>query len=71
LPVHHSQQEAASGDGLFMVIQLPVAQSAFVQMWGYATDADMGADKLTLISELQVPVLADTVITGSFEPLRQ
>jgi len=31
----------------------------------------MAADKLTLISELEVPVLADTVITGSFEPLRQ
>jgi hypothetical protein len=31
----------------------------------------MASDKLTLISELQVPVVADTVITGSFEPLRQ
>jgi hypothetical protein len=71
LPVHHSQQEAASGDGLFMVIQLPVTQTAFVQEWGYVTDADMASDKLTLISELQVPVVADTVITGSFEPLRQ
>ena len=71
LPVHHTQQESASGDGLFMVIQLPVTASAFVQMWGYVTDADMAADKLTLISELEVPVLADTVITGSFEPLRQ
>ena len=39
-------------------------------MWGYPTDADLAADKLTLITELAVPVLADTVITGSFEPLR-
>jgi len=28
LPVHHTQQESASGDGLFMVIQLPVTHSS-------------------------------------------
>jgi hypothetical protein len=70
LPVHHDQQESASQDGLFMVIQLPATSSAYVQAWGYLSDADLAADKLTLISELAVPVLADTVITGSFEPLR-
>jgi len=71
LPVHHSQQESASNDGLFMVIELPVTQTAYVQAWGYVTDADKASDHLSLISELQVPVLGDTVITGSFEPLRQ
>jgi hypothetical protein len=71
LPVHHSQQDASSPDGLFMVIQLPATATAYVQMWGYPTDADVTADNLKLISELQVPVLADTVITGSYEPLRQ
>ncbi|MDB4953599.1 MAG: hypothetical protein JWO36_1168 [Myxococcales bacterium] len=71
LPVHHSQQESASGDGLFMAIQLPATATAYVQMWGYKTDSDMAADQLSLIAELQVPVLADTVITGSYEPLRQ
>ncbi len=70
LPVHHNQQEASSGDGIFMVIQLPPTPSAYVQMWGYTTDAAVGGD-MTLISQLAVPVLADTVITGSFEPLRQ
>jgi hypothetical protein len=71
LPAHHNQQDSASADGLFMVIQLPAADTAFVQMWGYPTDADMAADSLKLIAELQVPVLADTVITGSYSPLRQ
>lgn len=72
LPVHHQQQESASGDGLFMVIQLPAAPTAYVQMWGYLTDADAAAGgDMKLISELQVPVLAETVITGSFEPARQ
>jgi len=72
LPVHHQQQEAASGDGLFMVIQLPAAPTAYVQMWGYLTDADATAGgDMKLIAELQVPVLAETVITGSYEPARQ
>jgi len=72
LPVHHQQQDAASKDGLFMVIQLPPAATAYVQMWGYATDADAtAAGEMKLVAQLQVPVLADTVITGSYEPLRQ
>lgn len=72
LPVHHQQQEAASKDALFMVIQLPATPTAYVQMWGYKTDADAAAGgDMTLIAELPVPVLADTVITGSYEPLRQ
>ncbi|MGE5181269.1 MAG: hypothetical protein ACM31C_04370 [Acidobacteriota bacterium] len=79
LPVHHcmagmcnqNELDSSSGDGLFMVVQLPVAPTAYVQMWGYKTDADVASGTLTEIAELQVPVLADTVITGSYEPLRQ
>jgi hypothetical protein len=72
LPVHHQQQDASSKDGLFMVIQLPATPMAYVQMWGYKTDADATAGgDMTLVAQLAVPVLADTVITGSYEPLRQ
>jgi hypothetical protein len=79
LPVHHclpgkacttNEANASSADGLFMAIQLPPSSSAFVQMWGYPTDAEVGGE-MTLISELPVPVIADNVITGSYEPLRQ
>lgn len=70
LPVRHSQQELASANGLFMVIELAPAPNAFVQIWGYRNDADVGTDNLTLIAELAAPVIADTVITGSYEPLR-
>jgi len=74
LPVHHNRQESASGDGLFMIIEIPSSMpTGYVQMWGFPTDADkaMGMAGLKLIAELQVPVLADNVITGSYEPLRQ
>ena len=73
LPVHHNQQQFADKDGLFMIIQIPSANpTGYVQMWGFPTDADlaMGKAGLKLIAELQVPVLADTVITGSYEPKR-
>ncbi len=73
LPVHHNRQKYSSGDGLFMIIEIPSAtDTGYVQMWGFPTDADLakGQAGLKLIAELKVPVLADTVITGSYEPLR-
>ena len=71
VPVKHTQADAGREDGLFMVIELPVAPAAYVQMWGFPTAADLAAGTLKLISELKVPVIADTVITGSFEAIRQ
>jgi hypothetical protein len=70
LPVRHTQRAHGSKNGLFMVIELAPAPTAFVQVWGYKTDADLAADNLTLIAELETQVIADTVITGSYEPLR-
>jgi len=71
LPVRHTQRGAAAADGLFMVIELAATPTAYVQVWGYPTDADLAADQLKLIAELAAPVIADTVITGTYEPLRQ
>ncbi len=70
LPVRHSQQAAGSKNGLFMIIELAPAATAFVQIWGYKTDADLAADNLELVAELKTAVLAETVITGAYEPLR-
>ncbi len=71
VPVRHGQQEASSKDGLFMVIELPPTATAYVQIWGYPTDADLAADQLKLVAQLATPVVGDTVITGSYEPLRK
>ena len=73
LPQHHREAPYASKDGLFMIIQLPASTpTGYVQMWGFPTDADlaMGKAGLKLIAELSVPLIADTVITGSYEPKR-
>jgi hypothetical protein len=70
LPVRNTQEPSSSADGLFMVVQLPVAQTAYVQMWGYEDMASVGGP-MKLIAELQVPVLADTVITGDYQPAAQ
>lgn len=75
VPVKHGtgsgQADAAKADGLFVVLELPLTTTAYVQMWGFPTQADLDAGTLKLVSELAVPVVADTVITGSFEPRRQ
>ncbi len=71
VPVKHTQADAAREDGIFMLIQVPVTSAAYVQAWGFPTQADLDGGTMKLISELKVPVIADTVITGSFEPIRQ
>jgi len=70
LPVRHSQQASSSKDGLFMAIEMNPTTTAYVQVWGYPTQADVDSDNLKLIAQLQTQVVADTVITGSYEPLR-
>ncbi|MEO6774726.1 MAG: hypothetical protein ABI467_17255 [Kofleriaceae bacterium] len=69
LPVHHTQADSAAANGLFMAIQLPVTATAYVQAWGFPTAADLASGTMKLISELAVPVVGDTVVTGSFEPI--
>jgi hypothetical protein len=70
LPARHNQQPASSANGLFMSIEMQPTAKAYVQVWGYPTQADVDNDNLTLIAELETQVIADTVITGSYEPLR-
>jgi hypothetical protein len=70
LPVRHSQQDFSSKNGLFMAIEMAPTPTAYVQVWGYKTQADLDADHLTLIAQLKTAVIADVVITGSYDPLR-
>ena len=53
-----------------MAIEMQPNPTAYVQIWGYKTAADVTADNLSLIAELKTSVIAETVITGSYEPLR-
>jgi hypothetical protein len=71
LPVRHSQQDYSNKDGLFMAIEMQPNPTAYVQVWGYLTDEDATNDKLSLVAQLKTSVIAETVITGSYEPLRQ
>jgi hypothetical protein len=71
VPGRHAMYPSSTSDGLFVALQLPVTSTGYVQMWGFPTQADLASGQMKLIAELAVPVLADTVITGSFEPLRR
>jgi hypothetical protein len=67
LPARNTVQQVGNKNGLFVVLELPVAGTAYVQMWGYLNAADLAAGTETLLSELAVPVIADNIITGSYE----
>jgi len=76
LPVKHTGSTGrvmTNTDGLFTVFNLPPADVAYIQVWGFTSDGDVakGMAGLTLLAELKSPVLADNVITGSIEPLRK
>ncbi|MCA9680464.1 MAG: hypothetical protein H6708_29775 [Kofleriaceae bacterium] len=72
LPVKHDTLSSTDANGLFAVFELPVTTQAYVQVWGFVNQADIaqGEAGLTLLAELPSPVVADTIITGSIEPLR-
>ncbi len=70
LPVRHSQQDFSSKNGLFMAIEMAPTPTAYVQVWGFKTQADVDAGTLSLIAQLKTAVIADVVITGSYDPLR-
>ncbi len=73
LPAKHTDKQATDSDGLFTIFNLPpISGTAYIQVWGFKTDADVakGASGLTLLAELPAPVIADNVITGSIEPYR-
>lgn len=72
LPVRHDQLLHTDSNGLFAVFELPPTTQAFIQVWGFVDEADvaMGEAGLTLLAELPSPVLGESVITGSIEPLR-
>ena len=73
LPAKHKDKQATDSDGLFTIFNLPpITGTAYMQVWGFKSDADVaqGAAGLTLLAELPSPVLADNVITGSIEPYR-
>lgn len=70
LPVRHDQLNHTDVNGLFAVFELPESATAYVQVWGFVDAADLADGEMTLLAELPSPVVGDTVITGSIEPLR-
>ncbi len=70
LPVRHTQQLQTNTDGVFVVIELPIMPTAFLQVWGFIDGQNPATDELTLLAEIPAPILADSVVIGNPEPLR-
>lgn len=71
LPVRLTLEDSTNDDGLFMVMELPPDDGSFLQVWGFIDGQDPAADDMTLLAELPMPVIGDTVVTASMEPLRE
>lgn len=70
LPIGHADAPQTRADGLFVVIELPASTDAYLQVWGFTPAQDPATDELTLLAEIFMPVVGDTVITASLDPLR-
>lgn len=70
LPVRHSQLLETNSDGMFMVIDIPAMQTAYVQVWGFTADQTPSTDQPRLLAELPIEIVADAMVTGTVEPRR-
>lgn len=70
LPVRNEELNRTDTNGIFAIFELPPTTTAYIQVWGFVDDADLADGDMTLLAELEAPVVSDTVITGSIEPLR-
>ena len=70
LPVRRSQQDDTNSDGTFLVLDLTPSPAAFVQVWGFVAGQDPILDPLTLLSEVALPIVGDTFIHATSDPLR-
>lgn len=71
LPVRHSQQSFTNKDGRFVTIELPPGSEGHVQLYGFVDQADLADGEPTLLATISAPILADTVVRLTMNPLRQ
>jgi hypothetical protein len=70
LPVRHNLAANTNQDGRFTVLELQPGQEAYLQVWGFMDGQDPETDDLTLLAEIPSPILPDSVVISSMEPLR-
>lgn len=71
LPVRHSVRSESDQNGELLVLALPPQSTpAYLQVWGFASDADLASGTLRLLAEVPMPLLANAVIDASCDPKR-
>jgi hypothetical protein len=70
LPTRRNQRGDTNTDGVFVVIEIPVASQNFLQVWGFTSEADvaMGTAGLKLVAELPTAVIGDAVLAVGMNP---
>ncbi len=70
LPVRHQLQATTNTDSLYVIIEVPPTGTAFLQIWGFVDAADLADGEMTLLGEIPSPIVADSVVTSSVDPLQ-
>ena len=70
LPVRRELQATTNTDSLYVVIEVPPTGTAFLQVWGFVDAADLADGEMTLLGEIPSPIVADSVVTSSIDPLQ-
>lgn len=71
LPARRNLYPDSTANGLFVIIEIPptaAGETYYLQTWGFKTAADLAAGTLTLLSEIESPVFADSVISVDMSP---
>jgi hypothetical protein len=71
LPVRHNLAANTREDGIFTVIELQSSPSAYLQVWGFMEGQDPEVDDMTLLAEVPAPILSDSVVISTMQPLQQ
>jgi hypothetical protein len=70
LPTRRNQRGDTNTDGVFVAIEIPVTAQAYLQVWGFTSEADvaMGKAGLKLVAELPTTVIGDAVLAIGMNP---
>lgn len=70
LPVRHSQSPSTNRDGLFMVVDVQPVATAYLQVWGFRTAAELASGRMTLLAETRITAEADGFVSAAMSPRR-
>jgi hypothetical protein len=70
VPVRNSSSATTNNDGLFVVLNVPPRDEAYIQAWGYLDGQTPGTDEVTLLAEVKTATADDVWMYARLAPRR-